>query len=783
MLSRPAKLYLGAAIILIPVYFLMPRGSVVQGIFHPLLSVAAVALILINKRRSEDRLPWLVIGTGLSVYTVANLIWYPLTVARGVKLPFPSAIDVLFLVATATIGTGLVLYVGRASGRANKGILLDAGVLTGGLAILAWIFVIQPAVSSAHSSVEVFFAIAYPTLDLFMLVPIIILLLSGTHDWAPRLLAIGIAWQLASDFSYSIGSLHGTYHFGSFIDAGWLLFFISFAAAAMLPPVVAHSSAEPGSLRGWRFGLLAAATLLGSINRLYSHVTAGLSPVVPLLTIGLIALVLIRLRGMVTTAELNTKRMASIAESVPDAILSLNSDGHITYLSPAGERIFGYASQDVDGRHISELVPGLGSLTDVGFDAFVKGRDSFELAGNCSSGQSFPIEVRLGNASSEGTVIITAVIRDLSARKAEERELNEAQALKSAILGSLSDGLLVTDSEQRIVLANAALEKLTGWREDELLGRRPQEIFPTYDKSGQRIPEKQRLVPQLMDSESAQRTSGYEISLGLKDDSRIPVAINASPIVISGKVAGAVVMVRDVTSEREVDQMKSSLVSTVSHELRTPLTMITGFAELMLSGTMTPERSTEAVQRIYSASQRLGRLIEDLLSVSRIESGKLNVRIGEVELPELISDTVSGFGDASERITIEGCSELPKAMGDPDLVVQVLTNLISNALKYSDPGSPIRVRTMITEGAIETSVTDRGIGLSREDRDHLFQKFNRVDRPEVHAAGGTGLGLYITKNLVEMQGGRMSVTSRLGEGSTFSFALPLARESQEVALG
>ncbi|MFN2611410.1 MAG: PAS domain S-box protein [Actinomycetota bacterium] len=778
-MTRLAKLYLGAALVLVPLYFLLPRGSFVQGIFHPALSGVAAAIILIRKRTNKQ-VPWLVIGAGFSVYALANLIWFPLTVARRVPLPFPSIADWLFLVAYTTIGAGLFLYVRSGLVEVDRGALVDAGVLSGGAAILAWVFVIQPSVSGADSAVAIFVALAYPTLDLFMMVPIIFLLLSGIKDWTHRLLAIGVASALAADFSYSIGVLNGTYHFGSFIDAGWLIFFISFGAASMLTPVIARRSGESSPLRGGRFVLLAAAALLGTTYSLYVNLHARLSVVVPLLTIALICLVLIRLRRLVTGGEISVHLMHSIAETFPDAILSLSGDGHITYLNPGGEQIFGYGQNEATGMHVSELLSDFKSPTDLGPDVSVERRDFFELTGTDSFGRNFPVEVHISDASSDGSVIITAGIRGLSARKAAEVALSKSAALESAILGSLSDGLLITDLDKRIVLVNAAFEKLTGWKEEELLGRRPQDVYPVWDDSGREVLEEERVLSQLVKPESETPMSQHNITIGHRDGAHIAVAINGMPILVSGKMVGAVATLRDLTSEREIDQLKSSLVSTVSHELRTPLTMITGLAELLLSGTMTPESSEEGLRLIYSGSLRLGRLIEDLLSVSRIESGSVNARIGEVELSALISETVSAFGDASERIILDGCSKLPTAMGDADLVVQILTNLLSNALKYSDPPSHIQIRATVTDDEIETSITDHGIGLTPEDQDRLFQKFSRIDRPEVHAAGGTGLGLYITKNLVESQGGRMSVSSQLGEGSTFSFVLPLARESQEA---
>ena len=169
--------------------------------------------------------------------------------------------------------------------------------------------------------------------------------------------------------------------------------------------------------------------------------------------------------------------------------------------------------------------------------------------------------------------------------------------------------------------------------------------------------------------------------------------MTAAPLVVGDKLAGAVVVLRDVSHEREVDQLKSSLVSTVSHELRTPLTMIQGFSELLLTrDDLGPARSRNALEQVHVASKRLGRLIDDLLSVSRIESGKLTAELGPVDLAAVISDVVATFAAQSGRSFLtEVDPQLGPAMADQDKVVQVVTNLVSNAVKYSPVPSAIEI--------------------------------------------------------------------------------------------
>jgi two-component system, OmpR family, phosphate regulon sensor histidine kinase PhoR len=218
-------------------------------------------------------------------------------------------------------------------------------------------------------------------------------------------------------------------------------------------------------------------------------------------------------------------------------------------------------------------------------------------------------------------------------------------------------------------------------------------------------------------------------------------------------------------------------VSTVSHELRTPLTMIQGFSELLLTRDLSEKRSQEALKQINASAERLSRLIEDLLSVSRIESGRLVARTEPERLDEVIEEVVGGFDEREDRsLVVDVEPHLPKVMADRDKLVQILTNLVSNALKYSAPHTPVDVAADRVGSSVQVAVTDRGIGLTEEEQTQLFSKFFRADRDEVRDAGGTGLGLYIAKSLVEMQSGQLWVNSRIGEGSTFHFTLPVATE-------
>jgi signal transduction histidine kinase len=226
---------------------------------------------------------------------------------------------------------------------------------------------------------------------------------------------------------------------------------------------------------------------------------------------------------------------------------------------------------------------------------------------------------------------------------------------------------------------------------------------------------------------------------------------------------------------RELDQMKSDFVAIASHELRTPLTAIHGYVTTLARryDRLSPEESRRFLDTISRQSERMARLVEDLLLVSKIEAGTIRINSQSVTVGTVLEGTVESLGpEERSRIRLEvGGSDGPVQL-DPDRVDQVLRNLIGNALKFSPPSSPVVVRAHTRDGTVRLSVTDRGIGIPPEHLPHVFERFHQAGSVLTRQAEGAGLGLYITKRLVEAMGGTIGVTSSLGLGSTFEVTLP-----------
>jgi two-component system, cell cycle sensor histidine kinase and response regulator CckA len=369
---------------------------------------------------------------------------------------------------------------------------------------------------------------------------------------------------------------------------------------------------------------------------------------------------------------------------------------------------------------------------------------------------------------------------DLERRAAEEL-LRESEQRQHAILSSIADGVVITDSDGMVVSINPAMEELAGWPEEGVQGRTYEDVFPLVHARGGLITPHQGFRARAIAARKAMASSGYDVALVTREGQQVPVSIAAAPVLDRhGQLLGGVDVLRDASHEKEVDELKSSLISTVSHELRTPLTMIQGFSELLLERDMDEKTSQEALRSINLSAERLGRLIEDLLSVSRIEAGSMDVRLAPVGLGDTIEEVGALLGKGRD-IRVEMHGELPKVIADEEMLARILTNLLSNAMKYSAPETSITVSARDADANVEVSVTDQGIGMNEEETGRLFGKFFRADRQEVRSVGGTGLGLYITKNLVEMQGGEIWVESEPGRGTTFRFTLPAQRESQLVS--
>ncbi|HET8578524.1 MAG TPA: GAF domain-containing protein [Methylomirabilota bacterium] len=358
----------------------------------------------------------------------------------------------------------------------------------------------------------------------------------------------------------------------------------------------------------------------------------------------------------------------------------------------------------------------------------------------------------------------------------EEAENKKTQL--EQVFASTSDGFLVLDLEERIVAFNRQGGELLGIAPDEVIGR------PF-----------RRLVEALSDAVVWEDTGGQALAaalerrgepaagdLELRRPERRTLRWHTTPTRdLLGSTVGVTVTLRDVTREREIDRMKTEFVSTVSHELRTPLTSIKGSLHLLLSD---PALELDETQRhlvdiSVKNTDRLIRLITNILDISKIEAGRIQLDLGDQRPCDFVSmavEGIRGFAESREVVLEQDVPDsLPQVRADFDRMVQVVTNLLSNAVKFSPTGGRVTVTGRLVGGELELRVSDQGCGIAPHDMSRLFRKFQQLDGSNVREVGGTGLGLVICRGIVEEHGGRIGVESQPGAGATFIVSLPAPR--------
>jgi PAS domain S-box-containing protein len=351
----------------------------------------------------------------------------------------------------------------------------------------------------------------------------------------------------------------------------------------------------------------------------------------------------------------------------------------------------------------------------------------------------------------------------------------EEQWKTKLILRSIADGVYTVDRDLRILTLNPSAERLTGWREAEVMGRHCSEVFREQAEDGTLLCTEQCQLLQAMETGKPITSSSPQRVLIGKDDRQIPIASSAAPLLgRDNRVIGAVAVFRDVSAERELDRMKSEFISMVSHQLRSPLASISASAELMLGSEVKPALQREMLELIRTQCISLGKFIEDILNVSRLEAGWVQVRTEPVTLMPLIKRTVNLLKVKTDKhnFKVITSGDVPFVVGDAGKIEVILSNILENAVKYSPMGGNIVVEVRSDDDQVVTRVIDEGIGIPEDQLEKIFDRFHRVDSGDGQTIYGYGLGLYTSKKLTELQGGELWVQSKLGEGSCFTISFP-----------
>ncbi len=346
--------------------------------------------------------------------------------------------------------------------------------------------------------------------------------------------------------------------------------------------------------------------------------------------------------------------------------------------------------------------------------------------------------------------------------------LNAERNKMKVMVEGMSEGVIMFDENDRLIIFNSAARSMLGYLTGEL---NTNSLLNFFSELG--------LINSLEDIKKDKKSFSKEINLD-KPYARIVRIEGGCFLNDEGKDLGIALVLRDVTREREIDRMKDDFISLVSHELRTPLAAIKGATDNLLDGIAGRLNTTqnECLMITQRNIDRLGRLISDLLDVSRIEAGKIQLNKEKTNMNNLINDTLKLFQqpakDKNIKLEVSLPPEPPQLNVDPDKITQVITNLIGNAMKFTPSGGSITLAAYIFESSLQVDVVDTGIGIPQKDLDRVFDKFYQVSGLDNKMkAKGTGLGLPICKGIVEKHGGKIWAESEPGQGSKFSFVLPL----------
>jgi PAS domain S-box-containing protein len=465
-----------------------------------------------------------------------------------------------------------------------------------------------------------------------------------------------------------------------------------------------------------------------------------------------------------------------------DSIISSDSQMNITIFNHGAERIFGYTEKEILGQSIMTIFPKslhryiareIINIKNTGTAKYVN--RIFETYGLKKDCTTIPIEVSLSTRKTENNYIITSIIRDISIRKEAEEKLRESEERYRDLFENATDLIQSCNAKGKLVYVNRAWRNALGYSEIEVPNLKFSDIIhPDY------LEHCSQTLKKVMSGETVNNIETGFIS---KDKKLILVEGNVNPVSQEGKVVATRAIFRDITMRKEaeeklrkVDQMKSEFLSNVSHELRTPLQSISGFTKLILTNKVPdPAIQQEFLQIVDRETVHLGNLINSLLDMSRLESGRFQIYKKIASLSDIFTDSRKMFHSLAREkdITFNEIipAKLPKIEVDIERMRQVIINLLSNAIKFSDPGSVVNVKVAVRDGELLFQVADHGIGIRDETMVHLFERFYRVEGETVR--GGTGLGLYISKQIIDAHGGRIWAESKFGQGSTFSFTLPL----------
>jgi PAS domain S-box-containing protein len=490
-------------------------------------------------------------------------------------------------------------------------------------------------------------------------------------------------------------------------------------------------------------------------------------------------------------AQLESK-YHGLLEAAPDAMVVVNQGGDIVLLNLQAEKQFGYRRDELLGQKVTNIIPE-GFAARLIADDLRSAEDALaqqigtgiELIGRRKDGGEFPIELMLSPLESAEGILVTAAIRDISARKTDEKHLAQMESKYRGLLEAAPDAMVVVNQGGEIVLLNLQAEKQFGYRRDELLGQKVKDIIP--EGFAERL-QADRLRS-ADDALAQQIGTGIELTGRRKDGSEFPIELMLSPLEsaegilvtaairdISVRKAAEANLLQKVKELYRSNEELEQFAYFASHDLQEPLRMVASYTQLLArryKGKLDAD-AEEFIAFAVDGASRMQRLIQDLLAYSRVGSKGMNLLdiSSEDALQQALVNLRGAIEESGALVTHD---TLPTILADEMQLIQLFQNLVANAIKYQMPGIPLIHVSAAKNGEKkwQFSVRDNGLGIDQQYFDKIFGLFQRLHKREEFA--GTGIGLAICKKIVERHGGRISVESRPGHGSVFRFTLAASK--------
>ena len=483
-------------------------------------------------------------------------------------------------------------------------------------------------------------------------------------------------------------------------------------------------------------------------------------------------------REATAALHLSEARYRQLVESSLGMVCTHDLDGKILSINTSAAESLGYRAEEMVGTRLIEYVP---DDQRVAFDAYLQRiamtgeeQGAISLRHRNGSVRIIAWRNRLLDLPEMPPFVLGHGI-DVTEKTDAENKLHAVMRQRESILESVGDGIYGVDMTGRIIFVNEVGARTMGYTQDEMEGKDLLQLLghARADGSVYRIEDSPIYAARRASTPIRARDEVFRH----KGGHPVPVEYVACPMMLNGRVTGVVVAFQDVTERRRLDRMKDEFISTVSHELRTPLTALRAALGLIAGGALEkrPEKRAQMMDVAIGNCDRLVRLVNDILDFERMGAGRLPMRFQEVEAKELLRRATDLQHPSAQKAGIGFLVDAPPLTLwiDEDRILQTLGNLISNAIKFSPPGTEITLRARV-QSATEAilSVEDKGRGIPPEKLDIIFERFQQVDASDSRDMGGTGLGLAICRNIVRQHGGRIWAESVVGRGSTFYFTVP-----------